>query len=1752
MNFKDVFALAKSMSIVRGLVRKVTPNAFAILLFCVAGHTAAQTRNPVVDKESVASNDDTRPASRAIPAMPQGIGYRADGKLYGVGERNKRARRITSDGNIKSIVDGPANGNASPVDASVPTISIADLTVVEGNAGNTYPHFTVSLSAPTTVDVTFGAYTTAGSATWHTDFTGFNHGYAVIPAGQTSLTLEVGIFGDSIPEPDETFRVNLTGVSGAILTMEGAEAIGKILNDDGPGGSSVTTLSVGDVSISEGSDGTKVATFTVKLSEPVPGSVIYDISTSDGTAKAGSDYVANRLYSQFIDNEPRTFSVTINGDTLPEADETFYVTISNVFGVEVRDGQAAGTIRDDDPSSLPRLSIADARVLEGKSGSKSLAFTASLTTPSVIPVSFNVATSDGTAVAGVDYTSTTLTGISIAPGQVSTVVNIPILGDTIPEANEWFALTLGNVLGATLSDESVTGQILNDDGTMLVSAPQDPTSPLADNYSTEAAITPDGRFVAFSSRANNLSFPFTPGSSPTQYDVYVRDTINGTTTLVSAAIGGGRGNLDSSDPSISDDGRYVVFVSNASNLVANDSYNRHYDVFRRDMLTGTTELVTVPFDGVGGGNDDSSGPKISGNGRHVVFTSMAYNLLANDLNYGIPDVMVRDMETGVTSLATIPYDTSRGGTGGMPGVAISRDGRYIGFASRHANLVPFDYPCPPDFPCTKAYWRDMVTGITQWVAVWSDGDEMYPASSNVSSISPDGRWVSFNSNLNKLLYPNDGFGDVFIRDMQNFDVYVVSQGMGGQLSNQTSSSAAISPDGTQISFRSNASNLVENDTNGVSDIFVRPLAGIGITRLTAAADGVSQANDESFYTASSNDAHRVAFATRASNLIVGDTNGVDDIVLFQDGVSPPRLSIGDVSISEGNNGTKVATFTVGLSETLSSAVSYSITTSDGTATAGSDYVARSLNNESIPAGSTSKTFSVTINGDTTAEPSETFNVSISNVAGAALADGQATGTIVNDDGAMLPTLSVADVSIREGNSGVSVATFTVLLSRDAPVGGVSFNIATGNIRSTGNVATANSDFATVGSKTIMIAAGETSASFAVKILGDTRMEGNEVFNVIISNANGATIARAEAVGMIINDDYASLQDSNNDTTTPDGITAIAAIQGSGMLSPLMGEHVTARGVVTAVRQDGFFLQAPDSERDADQASSDAIFVFTGTLSNKKASRGNLVEVSGQVREVAYHSRQKELSTTSIEAAQVTLLASGHKLPQPIVLNASMLRSDRAATWLERFESMRVSMPKMLVVSPVGGRINDATAASVSDGRFYGVAYGTARPFREPGIPARKIATLGGVGKVTVFDENPERLHVDSLGQAGSIAMSVDVGDVISGVAGILAQANDSYSLFTDTDAKFHVASGATPRSVSVPLASDFTIGNINARRFFDDVDDLEVKEPVLTKNAYALRLAKTANAICDYMHSPDIVGIAEVEKQSTLSDLAEAVNSNAGNVLFPGACQRNPAYSALMNKGNVGNGSLGFLVSTVNVRPGVPRVKVLGVIEEGRSARFKRIDGSSEALFERPPLLLRAQLNKAKGDSETLTVIVNQLQSVAAIDDSEPASYGWPTRADYADAKRRAQMQFLAALLDARQSLHEHERIVMMGGFESNEFSNGKDDPMGLIASPLIKPEGLTLAGAVPTRQPLSNMTLLMPKAERYSVSRDGNAEALDHILVNQALINSRFLLRTEFARINADFGEDNAGDFSVPVRVSEHDAVVLYLSEKGGEKRPE
>jgi hypothetical protein len=177
--------------------------------------------------------------------------------------------------------------------------------------------------------------------------------------------------------------------------------------------------------------------------------------------------------------------------------------------------------------------------------------------------------------------------------------------------------------------------------------------------------------------------------------------------------------------------------------------------------------------------------------------------------------------------------------------------------------------------------------------------------------------------------------------------------------------------------------------------------------------------------------------------------------------------------------------------------------------AGSDFVAASLAGQSIAAGATSKTFSVTLNGDTAVEANETFKVNLSSAVGATIADSQASGTILNDDG---PTLSIADVSIAEGNSGTKLATFTVTLSQAASTA-VMYTIKTAN-----STATSTSDYVSRSLTGQSIAAGILTKTFAVTINGDTTPEATEKFFVNLSAGVGATIADAQAAGTITNDD----------------------------------------------------------------------------------------------------------------------------------------------------------------------------------------------------------------------------------------------------------------------------------------------------------------------------------------------------------------------------------------------------------------------------------------------------------------------------------------------------------------------------------------------------------------------------------------------------------------------------------------------------------
>ena len=225
----------------------------------------------------------------------------------------------------------------------------------------------------------------------------------------------------------------------------------------------------------------------------------------------------------------------------------------------------------------------------------------------------------------------------------------------------------------------------------------------------------------------------------------------------------------------------------------------------------------------------------------------------------------------------------------------------------------------------------------------------------------------------------------------------------------------------------------------------------------------------------------------------------------------PALSIDDASISEGDSGTAQLTFTVKLSQAATGPVTVNYATADGSATAGSDYTAR-LGTITFAAGETSKTITVPITGDTTVEANETFTVSLSGASGASIADGSATGTIVNNDVAPPPpTLSVADAAVVEGNTGNQDLAFTVTLSA-AATGPVTVAYATSN-----GTATAGSDYAAQ-SGTLTFAAGETSKVVHVAVSGDTVVEGNETLTLALSAPSGATIAHGMATGTITNDD----------------------------------------------------------------------------------------------------------------------------------------------------------------------------------------------------------------------------------------------------------------------------------------------------------------------------------------------------------------------------------------------------------------------------------------------------------------------------------------------------------------------------------------------------------------------------------------------------------------------------------------------------------
>lgn len=370
--------------------------------------------------------------------------------------------------------------------------------------------------------------------------------------------------------------------------------------------------------------------------------------------------------------------------------------------------------------------------------------------------------------------------------------------------------------------------------------------------SAEISLSANGRFAVFTSNAVNL----VPDDTNKVSDVFVRDLTAGVTTRVNVSDSGAQSSSSySGRPSISADGRYVVFTSLADNLVPGDT-NERSDVFVRDTVAKTTVRASVSATGAQDSGFSSDGV-ISANGRFVAYVTSGSDLV--DDNGPSENVVVKDLATGTLTRASVPL---LGGPlvedgYGVQDLAISADGRTVAFITKASNLVAGDTNDTYD-----VFVRDMATRITTRVNV-PDTNGQANDSSQSLAMTPDGRYVTYDS-LASNLVPGDTNGreDVFVRDLKAGTTRLVdTEGYEGN-----AKSPSISADGSRVSFL-----MIAPSPSYRADVFVRDLGKNRTTKVTG--DG----NNDSLEPSISGDGAYLGFSSYASNLVVGDTNDHKDV-----------------------------------------------------------------------------------------------------------------------------------------------------------------------------------------------------------------------------------------------------------------------------------------------------------------------------------------------------------------------------------------------------------------------------------------------------------------------------------------------------------------------------------------------------------------------------------------------------------------------------------------------------------------------------------------------------------------------------------------------------------------------------------------------------------------------------------------------------------------------------------------------------------
>ena len=578
--------------------------------------------------------------------------------------------------------------------------------------------------------------------------------------------------------------------------------------------------------------------------------------------------------------------------------------------------------------------------------------------------------------------------------------------------------------------------------------------------------------------------------------------------------------------------------------------------------------------------------------------------------------------------------------------------------------------------------------------------------------------------------------------------------------------------------------------------------------------------------------------------------------------------------------------------------------------------------------------------------------------------------------------------------------------------------------------------------------------------------------------------------------------ATNNCPPPPVPAKINEVQGNGAVSPFAGLGVITPGIVTGRKSNGFFMQEPDASVDLDPNTSEGIFVFTGGAPPAAAAVGNLVTVTGTATEFF------TLTQISTTASNVIVSSMGNPLPAPITLTTTILNPAGPTDQLERFEGMRMHADTLVSVAPTN-----------EFGETFTVLDGVARPLREPGIEAGQPippdpTTNAPDCCIPIWDLNPERIMIDSDGLAGSTVFSVTSNVTISNVTGPLDFTFGAYKVLPETTPTASANMSAVP--VPTPAAGEFTVASYNIENF----------------NNNATQRAKAALAIRDVLHLPDVIGTIEIFELSGLQALAAEIESISG-----------VHYEARLIESDGTSGDadqdVGFLIKTSRVQiDSVTQIELAGCNGTAATCNtFIDPDGNPALLNDRPPLVLRATVDAGTLNPREVIVVVNHTRSF--IDIELVTGDGPRVR-----AKRKAQAEFLADLLQDLQADNPGTPVMSIGDYNAYQFNDGYTDPVSVIkGTPTADDQMVVDASPDLVNPDYINLTDSLPADQRYSFIFEGTPQAIDHHIINT--VAASYLQRYNIARNNADFpevpGSLFANDATRPERNSDHDMPVSY-----------